>query len=636
MNLFNELKRRNVFKVAAAYLIVSWLILQVIGSIVPIIEAPEWVSKTILMLLLAGFPIALLFAWAFELTPEGIKKESDVVRDESITTQTSSKLNLVIIGALVLIIGGFAYDKFIGASTTTGLVQDQAKSSENTAKEELNNKSSESNSTNDKSIAVLPFVNMSSDKNQEYFADGISEEILNALVKASGLRVAGRTSSFSFKGKNTTIKQIGNLLKVAYVLEGSVRKQNQQVRITAQLIKTDDGFHLWSETYDGTLDNVFDLQEDISRKVTSELKLILNLGSQQRLASKLTNNIDAYDLFLRGREKVRKRINNNIPEGIALLQQAVDLDPNFAQAWAKLAEAEAVSVGYTGVDGELANERAQKHISKALQLNNKLALPYAVKGLLSLDKGDYLASIDHYTNALNLEPNNSLAIRWQGDAYSTLGLNELALPLFEKAYALDPLSSIETHNLASLNFKLDNTEQAIRYFQITSDLRGYSLLILAYVYDYLGHTQKAIDHYQKSNKIRAEKYGTELFFTEDQAALFALGAFSGTKEQKKSAQSIYTSRADDRRYWQLSTLLLVDNIDRVFEILQSKPLFFGPFASDHMWLPLEGIKKFRADPRFIKLLVKHKLPIAWQKLGWPKYCQPNAETDGSNGQFKCQ
>ncbi len=474
---------------------------------------------------------------------------------------------------------------------------------------------------------------MSPDKDQEYFADGISEEILNALVKATGLRVAGRTSSFSFKGKDTTIKQIGAMLKVAYVLEGSVRKQNQQVRITAQLIKADDGFHLWSETYDGNLENIFDLQEDISRKVTKELKLLLDLDPNQRLASKMTNNIDAYDLFLRGREKVRKRINNNIPEGIALLQQAVELDPNFAQAWAKLAEAEAVSSDYTGVDSELANARAQNHISKALEINSDLALAYAVKGLL---ENNLIKAINHYKKALKVEPKNSLATRWLGNAYSTLGLDELALPLLKQAYALDPLSSIDTFNLGAINFKLGNLEEAIRYFQITGDLRSEIMFQQAYVYDYQGHTKKAIDHYLKSSKDYAQKYNTKLFITHEQVEIFTLGAFGGTKEQQHTAREMYTSRADDQRWWQLSQLLAIDNIDRVFEILQSKPSFFYTFAADDLWMPMKWNKKFRADPRFITLMQKYKLPEAWQKLGWPKYCQPNKGTDGSDGQFQCQ
>jgi len=539
MNLFSELKRRNVFKVAAAYLIVSWLILQIIGSIVPIIEAPDWISKAILMLLLAGFPIALLFAWAFELTPEGIKKESDVVRDESITSETSSKINLVIIGALVLIIGGFAYDKFFGSSTTTEIAQNELQSSEHTAKTALNDNSSASNPINDKSIAVLPFVNMSSDKNQEYFADGISEEILNALVKAKGLRVAGRTSSFSFKGKSATIKHIGETLKVSYVLEGSVRKQNQNVRITAQLIKADDGFHLWSETYDGNLENIFDLQEDISRKVTKQLKLILNLGAGQRLASKMTTNINAYDLFLRGREKVRKRIDNNIPEGIDFLHQAVELDPNFAEAWAKLAEAEVISPTFIPfLDIKLVYTRARYYISQAIEINSNLALPYAVKGLLSQKESDQLSAIQYFTKALSLEPNNPLAIRWLGNTYSLLGLDQKALPLFQQAYDLNPLLSTDTFNLGATHFKLGNLEEAIRFFQITGDIDGSPDDIIAFIYHYQGQTQKAIDFLLNVYKLDVKKDGPQKYVSQEQIEKLVLGVFNGTKAQQNAAKFI--------------------------------------------------------------------------------------------------
>jgi TolB-like protein/heme oxygenase len=640
MSLFNELKRRNVFKVAVAYVIVSWLILQVVGSIVPIIEAPEWVSKAILIFLLAGFPIALLFAWAFELTPEGIKKESEIDRSESITAHTSRKIDFIIIAALVLIIGGFTYDKFFGSSTTAELAQNQIKTAELTSKQATLNKLSDSSLVNEKSIAVLPFVNMSSDSNQEYFADGISEEILNALVKATGLRVAGRTSSFSFKGKGATIKHIGEILKVAYVLEGSVRKQNQNVRITAQLIKANDGFHLWSETYDGNLDNIFDLQEDISRKVTKQLKLILKLDSEQRLATKLTTNIDAYDLFLRGREKVRKRIDNNIPEGIALLQKAVKLDPKFAEAWAKLAEAEAVSPGYiASLDTNLTNSQALKHIQKALEINSTLALPHAVKGLISQDQADYLAAIEYYTKALNLEPNNPIANRWLGNAYAILGLDLKALPLFEHAYALDPISTIDTYNLGATHFKLGDLEQSLRFFKLSGDIRRGYIDLTAYIYDYQGQTQKAIDFVLNAHKFLLEKNGPQNYISIEQKRVLALGVFNGSVEQQQAAKKIgkISFNSTEIKFpWQFKYHLALDDIDRVYEELERKPYLFSNFASDEMWIPIKGMKKFRADPRFINLIEKHKLPAAWQKIGWPKYCQPSTGTDGSNGQFQCQ
>jgi len=245
MSLFAELKRRNVFKVGAAYVVMAWLLAQVVDVFLDNFGAPEWVIKTVLLLLVAGFPLALFFAWAFELTPEGIKKEKDVDRSQSITRETGRKLDFLIIGILVIALAYFALDKFV---LTTGDTAPGSAAVTETAP------------TDEKSIAVLPFVNMSDDAGNEYFSDGISEEILNALAKVPELQVAGRTSSFAFKGENQDLRKIGEALGVNNILEGSVRKAGDKVRITAQLIRVDNGFHLWSESYDRKLTDVFAIQ----------------------------------------------------------------------------------------------------------------------------------------------------------------------------------------------------------------------------------------------------------------------------------------------------------------------------------------------------------------------------------------
>ena len=272
MSLFKELKRRNVIRVAITYAVVSWVLIQIGNILFSTLELGPEPGKILLAILLLGFIPAILFAWAFEITPEGIKYEKDVVRDESITNFTAKRLDMITIGLLIAAIGLFGLDRLMQQDDPIANNPEKLQTADSSAMDSQ----AESSKANEKSIAVLPFADMSQAGDQEYFADGISEEILNALVKASGLRVAGRTSSFSFKGKDNTIKQIGEALNVAHVLEGSVRKQGNKVRITAQLIKSDNESHLWSETYDGSLDNIFDLQENISRQVTEELKIILN------------------------------------------------------------------------------------------------------------------------------------------------------------------------------------------------------------------------------------------------------------------------------------------------------------------------------------------------------------------------
>jgi TolB-like protein len=255
VSFFAELKRRNVFKVGIAYAIVAWLLLQVSDTLVPALHLPEWFNSGVAFVLIIGFPIAIILAWAFEMTPEGLKKEKDVDRSQSMTNVTGQKLNNAIIGVLVLALVYFVVDKFVldpgrDAAQIATAVQD----SHDQQPEPIEPANS------DKSIAVLPFVNMSSDQEQEYFSDGLSEELLNLLAKIPELRVAARTSSFSFKGQSIEIPEIASRLNVDHVLEGSVRKSGNQIRITAQLIQADNGYHLWSETYDRQLDNIFQIQ----------------------------------------------------------------------------------------------------------------------------------------------------------------------------------------------------------------------------------------------------------------------------------------------------------------------------------------------------------------------------------------
>ena len=627
-NFITELKRRNIFRVAGVYAVVGWLLIQLGIALETSLDMPGWFDKLITILVIVGFPLALVLAWAFEMTPDGVKRTESVDAENSIVDKTGRKLDFAIVSGLVAIIAlaGFQLTRSTAPADNTAAIEPPV--SVDTKIETLS-----------KSIAVLPFVNMSSDVDQEYFADGITEEILNALVKASKLRVAGRTSSFSFKNTDKNIKEIGEILSVSHVLEGSVRKQNNEVRITAQLIKADDGFHLWSETYDGSLENIFDLQEDISRKVTDELKVLLELEPGARLASKMTTNIDAYDLFLRGRQLVAKRLDNNIPDGIALLKQAVELDPQFGEAWAVLAEAEAVSPGYLPIDQGAANKRARAHIKTALALDADLVLPHAIEGLILGDEFDYAGSIEALTKALTLEPNNPLTQRWLGGRYSQLGLFEKALPLWERAYALDPFSAADSFNLGIVYFAVGELEQAKKYFKISDNLRSVSAGIFGFVLDSLGDHEGARAFYMSTYDDDVERFPSDTYITREQAEIYARGAFGGTEKERQAARELPRSirgRPDDSAYWQLKYHIVTGNFDRVFEILENKPSFFGVFSADHIWAQHKDFKAFRSDPRFVKLLQRNKIPEAWQVLGWPKYCKPNPGTDGSKGQFSCE
>ena len=277
MSLIQELKRRNVIRVAAAYAVTAWLILQIADVILGNIGAPSWVFPTILMVLALGFPVALVFAWAFELTPDGLKREADVDRTTSITRQTGRRLDRVIIGVLAIAVVYFAWDKFMSGPDAE-VVQ--------TA------------SADKASIAVLPFVNMSSDPEQEYFSEGISEELLNLLAKVPQFQVAGRTSSFEFKGQNDDLREIGQLLGVENILEGSVRKGADRIRISAQLIDAATGHQVWAEKFDRTIKDIFELQDEITQKIAAKVAPELERAERKRASSR-PKNLNAWDL-LRG------------------------------------------------------------------------------------------------------------------------------------------------------------------------------------------------------------------------------------------------------------------------------------------------------------------------------------------------
>ncbi len=449
MGLFEELKRRNVFRVGIAYAVVAWLVLQVADIVVDALTAPDWVMKGLLALLLLGLPVALLFSWVYEVTPEGIKRESEVDRSHSITHRTGRRLDVVIIAVLVLALGYFVVDKFVlqpGADTGEAVVVDSAPAPDPaggaTAKDAPG-------AAPEKSIAVLPFVNLSSDPEQEFFSDGISEELLNVLAQYPDLRVAARTSSFQFKGQNQDIGEIARLLKVKHVLEGSVRKAGNQLRITAQLIEADNGYHLWSQTYDRELKDVFAIQDEISAAIGEALRVELALGGDlsehaPRVAE--SDNTAAYEAFLKGRNLIARRGRKSITEGVEQLERAVRLDPDYAPSHAWLAIGISLLLNSPSSYGDYtlseAQELATPHLERALELQPDLAAAWGARALMSGQAGDVLAAIDAAERAVALNPVFVDAINWGAQAAGAAGNYELALAQTESLVEVDPLSVV--------------------------------------------------------------------------------------------------------------------------------------------------------------------------------------------------
>jgi TolB-like protein len=369
LSFFNELKRRNVTRVVIAYAVAAWVLLQIADLVLENIAAPPWVIQVIMLVMLLGFIASVVIAWAYELTPDGIKRQADIDRNHSITAATGHKLDRIIIGFLALAVVFFIYDKStppqLATAEPASLVIEKAEGAPQPSTEP--------------SIAVLPFVNMSTDAEQEYFSDGISEEVLNLLVQVEGLKVASRTSSFTYKGENLDIPEIAAELKVNHILEGSVRKAGNQVRITAQLIDTSNDRHLWSDSYDREMTDIFQIQNEIANAIVSALTTKLDIGLQLVEIVPATSNISAYDLYLEGRELFIAR--ENLPTSWQLLQQATQMDPQFARAWDALAAVESVATSWFPGDGIDHDSLALEAAHRALEIDPGLSMAYAVIGM---------------------------------------------------------------------------------------------------------------------------------------------------------------------------------------------------------------------------------------------------------------
>lgn len=364
-NLFQELQRRNVFRVAVAYGVVAWLLIQVMDTIAPRLGLPDWIPTLVIVLALVGFPIAVLLAWAFEITPEGLKKTEDVQAGESIVHATGQKLNVIIISALVLALGYFIWEsRFSGAVPAPEMAVATPGAATDTTTDTT------AVAITDKSIAVLPFADFSPDGDQAWFADGLSEEILNSLVRTADLKVSSRTSSFAYRDTTLEIPEIARTLGVAHILEGSVRRSDTRLRITAQLIRAADGFHLWSENYDRTPDDAIAIQEDLAISISQALQTAMDPAALAAMADVGTESIAAYNAYLEGRSQTSCGIDLACVEAY---ERAIAFDPEFAEAQFRLADywnnqlTETLINAETGISNAEKLVRFQQHISRAIE-----------------------------------------------------------------------------------------------------------------------------------------------------------------------------------------------------------------------------------------------------------------------------
>src|SRR5437899_2928407 len=418
-NFFAELKRRNVYKIAVAYAIVGWLLVQIATQVFPFLEIPNWVVRLVIVLVAAGFPIALVIAWAFEITPQGIERTE--VADTMPLAAGQKKhawIYVAIVGA-VLSIGLFFLGRYgfrNGTSSSSELPQ--------------------------KSIAVLPFDNLSRDPDNAFFAEGVQDEILTRLAKVADLKVIARTSTQKFKSAPADLREVAKQLDVTNILEGSVQKVNDQVRVNVQLINALTNAHLWAETYDRKLTDIFAVETDIAKTIADTLQAKLTGSEKQMMAAQSTSDTAAYELYHKGRSLWEKRSGDNIPKAIAFYEQAIARDPNYALAYAGLSDAFILAPFYAGADRRESYSKAKEAALKALRLDPNLAEAHLALGkVLFFSEIDLAGATREYKRAIELKPNDATAHHWFGnDTLTALGRCEEAIADCRRAIELDPLS----------------------------------------------------------------------------------------------------------------------------------------------------------------------------------------------------
>lgn len=439
-NLFGELKRRNVFRVGAAYLIAAWLVLQVLDLVLENIEAPAWIMQVILVFIALGFPIVLGFAWAFELTPEGVKRERDVDRSHSITTQTGRRLDRLIIVVLVIAVGVLLTDRFVLRTSA------EADPAESVAA------SIPSSAPSRRSIAVLPFANRSNAPDDAFFVDGIHDDILTHLAKISSLKVISRTSVMQYRDTEKPMRQIGDELDVATVMEGSVQRAGDRVRINVQLIDANTDEHLWAEVYDRalTVSNIFDIQTEMAKAIAAALRASLTSDEEIRLAQKPTENLEAYEAYLVGRQRMAERSIQGIADAKAQFIRAINLDPKFALAYVGVSDAIQLQVDYGGLSPAVVALEARPYVDKALELDPDLGEAYISLGSVFEYTGDHDAAEKAYIRGLELAPNYAQGHMWYGlFQHFIRGQPQKALARFKRAAVHDPLYIINLGNVST-------------------------------------------------------------------------------------------------------------------------------------------------------------------------------------------
>lgn len=603
MSFLNELKRRNIFKVAIAYIALGWVVIQVTDMAVPALNLPETLNSIVFYLGMIGFPFALFFAWAFELTPDGVMRTEDVDKENSISLITARKLEHIIVALLIIAVGFMLWDSYLQSpDTETEIVQNEP---EATAPTEIG-----------KSIAVLPFVNMSDDK--DYFADGLSEELLNLLAKNRDLKVAGRTSSFAFKGENRDLRQIGSELSVSTVLEGSVRRDGDRVRITAQLINVEDGYHLWSDTYDRELVDIFDIQDEVAKSITDALQVTLS-GDEVAARDRPTDNLEAYAVYLEGLA-VQQATLQSSRISLARFAEAVALDPDFSEAWVARAVAAYNQTLFANRAPSEGMERAHSYILDALEVDPDSAFLKAAEVASRDDGYDWYEDVVAFDNAMKTEPSNIQQKTWQIWSLVEAGYYKKALTVGEAMNAIEPLHPVVLSRYGSALYANGQQELARELWTKSVDAGNIEAATF-YVVDLLsqGDGDSVIQLFETIGRIHGEDYSAIRTLVEAE--------FNG-EELDPELAARFELGLDIRALFDLGR----GRLDKFMDDLVALDMNSALSVSDILIYTMMTFPEtdITTHPRFMEVAIKMEMVDLWERYGPPDMC--SKET----GEWVCQ
>ncbi len=601
MNFLGEMKRRNLYRVSLIYLIATWMIIQIGYVIANNFGAPPWLMLTVALLLIAGFPVFLHHAWTHNYTKDGFVRITPENPAQVMSRDATQKLDIVIMALLAAVVGMVSLEKFMPKPP-------EAEIAARIAAEAAIEENQEPVVILENSIAVLPFANMSAEPGQDYFSDGLSEELLNVLTHVEGLNVASRTSSFAFKNDARSIQEIARTLRVANILEGSVRKVGDRLRITAQLIDASTDVHLWSDTFDRELTDIFEIQADIANAIVTALTAELGGDLKAVSVESSTSNLDAYDLYLKARELFIAR--ENLPTSWQLLEQATRLDPKFARAWEALAAVHSVGTSWFPGDGIDHVSKALAAADKALELDPGLSMAYAVIGMEHRkNSAGYASAMKNLNLAIENNPKNSTAWLWRGIALKDMGYIEKALDDFEQCLEIDAGYLNCAQHRAEALLGLGRIEEAVQQLESTFENNFHST------------DDIFVSYYVKTGQRKLALLLASLAIRNPAAPI------RDWIEAIENPDEDHSARVARFNEWGETFNLDICQMDGVAIALRQDQCYPMGENARLMWQP--DTAYYRQTPAF-KEFVHENFMDYWQEHGFPPQCRPLEE-----GDFEC-